>query len=435
MNEYYNQGFKKWLRIVLISFVLFASIIGGLIIIRPLTTTVIKNNKTLVIKALGEKSEESFGTDIRIKGILINNSYYLDLDTFQLSDNWSYFADEDLLVCYGSKETSSIEIELKDVYSVKMNVIKANGGGVLDISINNFSKRINLYKDVEWEETQIMIYDNPLIYPESNVIFLLFVFIISFCSTYIFFVINKNNNSVQRYYNNGLICFVTLIIAVGLTFVCELILRKNFLQTLKWISLEYSNWIQECLFTWIVLNTLIWLLKKVYLGIVLQGILFIGISIANVFKLQHRGTPITPWDFQLISVTLSVVSDFEFKFTYTMILAIICLAFVVVICFLKKFEWNGKFKQRILPFMLSFLTLGFYINTTYIHKDIGVNLYKLDEFYLENGISNSFLYLCKYLKTIEEPDNYSKDALKNKVINSDNNLENIKPNILVLEYK
>lgn len=293
MNEH-SLKLKKWLQIVLISFTLSVSFIGFLIIIRPLTTTLIKNNKTLVIKALGEKAEESLGTDIRIKEILINNSYYLDLNSFQLSDHWSYLADDDLLVCYESQEISSIEIQLKDVYSVKVNVIQANGGGLLNTSINHFSKTINLYKDVDWKEAQVVIYENPLIYPESNIIFLLFIFIISFCNTYIFFLINKNNNSVQRYYNNGLICFGTLIIAIGLTFVCELILRKNFLQTLRWILLEYSNWVKECLLTWIILNTLIWLLKKVYLGILLQGIFFIGISIANIFKLQHRGTPITP---------------------------------------------------------------------------------------------------------------------------------------------
>lgn len=144
-----NIKFKNILGFAIIS--LFVMIISIATYLKPIFCIQKCENLEMTITATGNKCEQSFGTEIRFKSIIYNGQEKADLS--RLADQCSgWEVDGDLLSAYEVQQPAVINLSLKDVYKIELNMIGQRGSGKIKIETQNISEEIDLYRDADWEE-------------------------------------------------------------------------------------------------------------------------------------------------------------------------------------------------------------------------------------------------------------------------------------------
>lgn len=117
--------------------------------LRPIFIIRKPQDMTLTITATGKKQTDSFGTEVRIKGIKVNQSQNIDLKGLPKSPGWKM--DGDLLVAYGVTDPASISMQLSKFTSIDIDVIKQRGSGIAEIQIGDRTESVDLFADEDWK--------------------------------------------------------------------------------------------------------------------------------------------------------------------------------------------------------------------------------------------------------------------------------------------
>lgn len=422
---------KKNGKIIILGVLFFLMFISGLSICRPILKNWCHNQK-IVFRVLEEKEGDLRGTTVRIKDVYVNEHYPINLKDVNLSEGWSYYPDPEMLV--SDTPGSELEINLENVYFVSLRLIGSNSSGFLEVDIDSKTYEIDLHRDSEWEAVFIDVYDSFLILPEKHVAFLGIVFAACMLASYVIVKVVGKTKNLDQFENNILILVRTFLIAVILVFCSELIVRGEFTDVLRWIKHNLHSFILITITIWISINSIVVITKKEYLGVMGLSLVLLCLAMASAFKIEYRGTPVTPWDLQLISVLMSVIGGIKFHLTKGMTGGLLIIAVLNFIVIKQRRCWNQVIKLRCAMAAFIVGTLMFHLKTTYIQDAIGINQYQLETVYSTQGVANTFLYLLRYTTQVKAPDGYDSNALENIIISEKDNdtVDTIKPNVLII---
>ena len=127
----------------------------------------------------GQKNEESFGTEIRLSKVAVNEQE-VPWSDFQNIEGWTL--EGNLLVSYTPNEQATAKIMLSNVSAIKVDYIKQSGSGYLLIQSNGEQiAELDLYSESSWEEGtwnyQPPKHFLPLTRPDILIELILFVYI------------------------------------------------------------------------------------------------------------------------------------------------------------------------------------------------------------------------------------------------------------------
>lgn len=134
---------------------------------------------------------------------------------------------------------------------------------------------------------------------------------------------------------------------------------------------------------------------------------------ANYFVVQFRGNPIVPWDFLSLGTALSVADNYEFVFTWKIVLSL-SVFWMMILILAKSSVRIRKWRIRVPGMILSAALLSGYlaaIQNPDVQTLFGMDktLFTLNVMYRNNGIAGGFLGNLQYLN-LKEPDGYSVKA-------------------------
>lgn len=417
--------------IIILATLFFLMFISGLSICR----SILKNwcyDQKIVFKMLEEKEGDSSGKIVRIKDIYVNEYETVDLKNVDLPENWVYSAEPGMLV--SNVPESELEISLENVYSVRLKLIGSDNSGLLDVHIGGKTHKIDLYRDSGWQDVFVDVYHSRLIWPEKHMAFLVIVFAACMLVSYTIVKAVGKTKDLDQLENNILILVRTFLIAVILVFCSELIVRGEFTDVLRWIKHNLHSFILITITIWISINSIVVITKKEYFGVMGLSLVLLCLAMASAFKIEYRGTPVTPWDLQLISVLMSVIGGIKFHLTKGMTGGLLLIAVLNVIVIKQRRCWNQVIKLRCAMAAFIVGTLLFHLKTTYIQDVVLINLFQLENFCSTQGVANTFLYLLRYTTQVKAPDGYDSNALENIIISENDNdtVDTIKPNVLII---
>lgn len=104
------------------------------------------------VTATGEKADQSFGNEVRIKAITVNGQE-IDLQAYDEADgNWQN--DQGVLAVYNAEQPAGVKWNLKGVEELEIQMIAQRGSGYAEIRYDDVSERIDLYRDADWDMVQ-----------------------------------------------------------------------------------------------------------------------------------------------------------------------------------------------------------------------------------------------------------------------------------------
>ena len=149
--------------------------------------------------------------------------------------------------------------------------------------------------------------------------------------------------------------------------------------------------------------------------IVVNPILFI-LALVNFYVLEFRGTPFLPMDIAAAGTGMNVMSEYTFKITYQVLVAVILLAFLIVLGYKMKTPQLPKkskiFARSIIGVFVTAIALVFYF-TNFFADTFGVrpDFWNQSRGYKRYGFVCSFFINTRYLY-VTQPAGYDADAVE-----------------------
>ena len=171
--------------------------------------------------------------------------------------------------------------------------------------------------------------------------------------------------------------------------------------------------ILNLLFFYLLFSVCIFLTGSLKTGMIPGVLIPMLFGLANYFVVQFRGNPIVPWDFLSLKTAASVVDNYEFTFTWKIVISLFVFFWLILIALKSSVRIRSR-KVRMSGGILSVMLLAGYITAVQnpdVQTFFGMDktLFTLNVMYRNNGIAGGFLGNLQYLN-IKEPKGYSKAA-------------------------
>lgn len=136
--------------------VIFFSLVLTLFLAVSMSVTLFKDvfcasadeDLTITITAAAEKSEDSWGTDVRIGHIIVNRTTQIDLNDLA-SSSTGWFMDGNMLCSYGPQQEASLTVNMENAKSIYIRFYGQEGSGFVKIECGDVIETIDLYRD-QW---------------------------------------------------------------------------------------------------------------------------------------------------------------------------------------------------------------------------------------------------------------------------------------------
>ncbi len=179
------------------------------------------------------------------------------------------------------------------------------------------------------------------------------------------------------------------------------------------------------------------------LSLIIVNPLLFGFAVANYYVKSFRGTPFIPMDFFSISTAMTVKSEYTYKITYQVMIAIILLAFLIVLGVKIKtpeFALKGKLISRLsVGGFSAILLLTFYFTNFFYSLGIRPDFWNQTRGYKNYGFVCSFFVNTKYLYVTtpsgydaENVEGYVEDTIKNSDITTNEKPDDETPNVICI---
>ncbi len=198
-------------------------------------------------------------------------------------------------------------------------------------------------------------------------------------------------------------------------------------------------WLNLALFI-IALLTLVFITGRTSPAVITITVFPLILGLISYFTLEFRGTPLFPWDLASYGTATSVISEYDFSLTPTIVLIISC---AVLICTVAA-VWNIRIRFRlkfIRPVLAAVMCTALVLSGYYIQSDRVIDDFNLYPYlftpkhlYKTNGFAVSFLMNFRYA-TVDKPDTYSDDnvnAVAERYTSDDASEVKKKPNVIVI---
>lgn len=259
-----------------------------------------------------------------------------------------------------------------------------------------------------------------------------------FISILLFIILNNNVFFINNKFNIFLFSISILLnflISLLLCLKIEVKYRHNKLFTiisvifsflLLYISIELLNkstiffiYPKRLLFNFLIIFLIslfiFCITNKLRLTILVSSSLLYILSLSSHILDSFRGFPLLPWDILSYKTATTILSTYNFNFTYNLILATLIFSLLLVFSFKIKYNMplnrqNLIFRFFSIIFIIIFL-LAFYKTTFINFFDFETSLWKPYDEYKNNGFLASFIKQTKNLVK-KVPDDYSIKKIK-----------------------
>lgn len=192
-----NHSLKKYMICAVVAVVLL--IASVFTVFRPLFTEIQPETGDFVLTATGEKSQQSFGSEVRIREIQINGN---PVDLIPLAQTKGWQMDDGMLAAYNVTHPISVTIPNVSAETISVTVVGQCGSGFLNLDLNNYHEECDLYQ-IEWKEDCInfLVVEEAFI-PLHRFDILICIWVILFCMVA---VVSNILASIQKinYYNKS----------------------------------------------------------------------------------------------------------------------------------------------------------------------------------------------------------------------------------------
>ncbi|WP_236895918.1 LTA synthase family protein [Clostridium beijerinckii] len=392
---------------------------------------------TINFTATSEKGEKALANNVRINKITVNNAD-LDLDKLNFADNWKHY--DGCIGSYDNNGESTLSLELKNVIFLDVGFVKELGSGIVEIKTSDGTyKKLDLYSDSGWKNYDWNYMSQPILQPYKYPVILISIFIASFIILY--FLLSFSNERIFKAIKKIIIYTVlSFLLALIINLCVAIIQEQSVMKSFSWIYNNIEGFIGGYMLIVLLIITLMFLSGYPWVAFSFVGFFPIVLSIINYYKLEFRGTPIYPWDFMLISVAESIVSSFDLKISFSIIISLIIYILCIIILYFFRLKESLLYVRRrlvgYLCFGLMLIITIIYLRTSFINFNDSIDVYKTDVYYKEKGFITAFTKSCRYLLPVSKPKNYSKEVM-NDIVSEVNMYDESeytteKPNIIMI---
>lgn len=215
-----------------------------------------------------------------------------------------------------------------------------------------------------------------------------------------------------------------LLLNISYGNVTSVLIYLVFPPSVLWALENYTHVIEDLapmilglnlLFFYLLFAVCIFLTGSIKSGMTAGILIPMIFGLANYFVVQFRGNPILPWDFLSIGTALSVADNYEFVFTWKVVISLVLFIWLILIAS-KSSVVIRNWKIRLTGLIVSAALFFGYISAIQnadVQTFFGMDktLFTLNVMYRNNGIAGGFLGNLQYLN-IKEPEGYSEKAVK-----------------------
>ena len=412
-------------------------------LLRPAYIKLLNEDIQLNIVATAEKNEDALANNIRITHVSVNGKD-VDLSAVQIDAEsaWEYDSKNDFLYAYNLNSEAKITLNLKNVHTISVTLVKEEGSGQAELWIGDkLWESLDLYKNVSWEEETYSRNTSFMVYIEQHIVLLISMFGVLLIVWLIVLSFKKRETYEAALVNGS----IKLIFAwhLALVNVCAAVLIQfgDVSKVVYYIGVQSQLFLRCVILIFLCISVFVLLTGGLWVGYLVTACLCITLPIVSNVKLINRGVPLLPWDFSMATEALSVANGYDISLKVVDLVCIIiaiCLTLVLFIVFRnRKSSWT---RIKVLSIPMMFLVFVF-VNTSFINSEIEGNntdyrVYQVDAYYSQRGFIPAFLEYCSYLNVSNKPEYYSKSTMEGVVeeirTNCDGHKGNNTPNIIAI---
>lgn len=366
--------------------------------------------------ATGEKSEESLYNNVRLSKVTCNGKP-LDLSQIPLDSNWQYAETGDFLYNYNTHTPNRIVIDIEDAISVDMIFVSECGSGIVQIIVNGEElKPVDLYSNESWSYLSVRYDTSPFVHPEQHPIIFLIILLVIFtlicCISAVFPAkhILCCADASSAVLLQGILAFLLMLS-------CVFIQYQNPTAMEEYRTNDYLIHIEGYIIVFLPLFLLYCFTRSHWLSFgIVASVLYI-LHLVSGIKESARGTPLLPWDFQIVGAALSVSKGYDLSISFMSIVTLLCSIVVVLSLFIcrskfRKLQWSHTIFNGIACATMLIL----FFQTTVVCGVWGSTsdsrVYQVSDYYSKNGFLVSFFEYTNYLNPQDPPEGYSKESMQ-----------------------
>lgn len=295
------------------------------------------DRSVLRIAGTGEKNDESFGTDIRITSIYVNERPLTTKDV-KLKGQWE--VTDGCLMAFETDEATWIEIPFRATDRVKVTFWLQHGSGYISIKKNGqLVEEWDLYAPTA--ESAVYVEEKTMqITPLQQLLpFLALVegLILEYLLLYVLLRKWKGGKKAHDFLHPLL-----LVLGASGLYLCVELIDGNLSNVGFALALEnILIYLAMMLVVYIVTARVSWSVGTVSAA-------WLIFAVANYYVTIFRGTPITPGDLLTLQTAANVAGNYQYDLTMDICYGLIIFTlFFAVICRLAKMGVSRKGKQRV----------------------------------------------------------------------------------------
>lgn len=412
-------------------------------LLRPAYIKLLNEDIQLNIVATAEKNEDALANNIRITHVSVNGKD-VDLSAVPIDAEsaWEYDSKSDFLYAYNLDSETKITLNLKNVHTLSVTLVKEEGSGQAELWIGDkLWESLDLYKNVSWEEVTYSRNTSFMVHIEQHTVLLICMLGVLVIIWLIVLSFKKRETYEAAFVNGS----IKLIFAWHLAMinVCAAVLIQfgDVSNVVHYIGAQSQLFLKCIILIFLCISIFVFLTDGLWVGYLVTACLCITLPIVSNIKLINRGVPLLPWDFGMAAEALSVANGYDISLKVADLVCIIiaiCLTLVLFLVFRKrKKSWT---RIKVLSFPMVILVFVF-VNTSFISSEIEGNntdyrVYQVDAYYSQRGFIPAFLEYCSYLNVSNKPEYYSKSTMEGIIeeirANCGGNQGNHTPNIIAI---
>lgn len=407
-----------FLDVVVMSLAIFIVLLVLNSIVREIYIPLLNEDISLKIVATSEAEEISLSNNVRVRNITVNgeriNLGKIELDS---QEEWKYDSQSDLLFAYNITNREELCIELKNVHSLGITFIEEVGSGYVETYIDDeLWFKDSLYENSDWLEKKVEYNTSIWVFPESNLLMMLSFFIFSIVVTSFIFRMKCNRKRIVHYATD-IVCL--WILANLIVIITSFIQYHHVTIVANYIENQLKAYLQAVVLIFLLMELLHFISGRLWVSFISMALVCSITCFVSQIKETNRGIPLLPWDFNMFFEALSVVDNYEIKFslveTGSILLILVITYFLINIGVLN--QRHGRMKERLICSVGLSVIISGYLYSGFIAVDVEdssavYRVYQVNNYYNDRGFITGFLECMRYMSATEKPVNYSKEMME-----------------------
>lgn len=377
----------------------------------------------LRIEGTGLKEEASWGTDIRITDIYVNDIRLTESDV-KLSGQWE--SADGQFTAIGTDESTWIEISFRATDWVRICFWKQEGSGYINILRDGkLVENQNLYAPVK--DTAVYTQERDI---QSAPLQQLLPFLLLLeCAALEYQLLRTFLSRIKVEKRKGKVIPIVLhpvllLLGAAVLYLCAEVMGGN------WRTMSLTTAEENILLYYAVMLVIYLVTSRVSWSVGVVSVVWLIFAVANYYVTAFRGSPITPGDFLVLETAANVAGNYQYTLTKGICCGLIAFVFFfAIICAGEKVGSAWKGIRRVI-LCIPAIVLGMVIlNSGIYHKN-------MDLWDLKNNVSKYGLGVnlvsSLYNMQVDAPEDFSAEKAAEILEQYEQEDSGFRPNIIVV---